>query len=226
MITSSGAEGINLENTRFVHVVEPYWNMVRVDQVVGRARRICSHKNLPEKLRTIKVFLYMSKFSDEQKFGQANIGIMNRDVSRLVKTARGAKLGETAITTDETLFEIAVLKDRLTKQLLKTVKESSVDCNIYDNSAEGLVCHTYGYTTSNEFGTFPSYEDDKYVREGTDIVNRTVRIEPLVINGKKYAYNPDTSEAYDYNKYKKLKKIVVLGTVSYINDKPVLRIRE
>ena len=47
MITSSGAEGINLRNTRFVHVVEPYWHMVRVEQVVGRARRICSHQDLP-----------------------------------------------------------------------------------------------------------------------------------------------------------------------------------
>ena len=26
MITSSGAEGINLKNTRFVHIVEPYWH--------------------------------------------------------------------------------------------------------------------------------------------------------------------------------------------------------
>jgi len=38
MITSSGAEGINLRNTRFVHIVEPYWHMVRPEQVVGRAR--------------------------------------------------------------------------------------------------------------------------------------------------------------------------------------------
>ena len=36
MITSSGAEGINLRNTRFVHIVEPYWHNVSVEQVVGR----------------------------------------------------------------------------------------------------------------------------------------------------------------------------------------------
>ena len=44
MITSSGAEGINLRNTRFVHIVEPYWNMVRMEQVIGRARRICTRR--------------------------------------------------------------------------------------------------------------------------------------------------------------------------------------
>jgi hypothetical protein len=222
MITSSGAEGINLENTRFVHIVEPYWHMVRIDQVVGRARRICSHKNLPEKLRTIKVFLYMSKFSDKQKFSGENVGIMNRDTSRLMKVAPGAKMGETAITTDESLFEIAVLKDRLTKQLLKSVKESSVDCEVYDNTKEGLVCYTYGRATSNEFGAFPSYAEDRYVREGTDVEKRTVAIEKVVIKGKNYAHNTETDELYDYAVYKKSGKPVPVGRMGIMNGKPVV----
>jgi hypothetical protein len=221
MITSSGAEGINLENTRFVHIVEPYWHMVRIDQVVGRARRICSHKNLPEDLRTIQVFLYMSKFSESQKTDGQNVGIMNRDTSRLIKAPRGAKLGATAITTDETLFEIAIIKDRLTKQLLRSVKESSIDCSVYDNSKEGLVCYTYGHATSNEFGAFPSYEDDRAVREGTDVRERTVKIEPLLIGKKKYAHNTETDELYDYNKYKKEKQVVIVGKVEFLNGKPV-----
>jgi hypothetical protein len=221
MITSSGAEGINLENTRFVHVVEPYWHMVRVDQVVGRARRICSHKNLPEPLRTIKVFLYMSKFSDKQKFNRDNVGIMNRDTSRLVTAKKGAKTGETAITTDEVLYEIAVIKDRLTKQLLKSVKESSVDCNVYDNSKEGLVCYTYGYSTSNEFGSYPSYGEDKNVREGTDLELRRAQVKELVVEGKKYAHNIETDELYDLASYKlKPPKVVLLGKVAFVKDKP------
>jgi len=224
MITSSGAEGINLENTRFVHIVEPYWHMVRVDQVVGRARRICSHKNLPEALRTIKVFLYMSKFSDKQKYSGESVAIMVRDVSRLRGNKKGAKTGEFSITTDESLFEIAVLKDRLTKQLLKSVKESSVDCSIYDNSKEGLVCYTHGHSTSNEFGAFPSYEEDRYVREGTDVEQRKVEITQVVISGKKYAYNTETGQLYDYAKYKDKtnKQVVVVGRLGYVKDKPVL----
>lgn len=220
MITSSGAEGINLENTRFVHIVEPYWHMVRIDQVVGRARRICSHKNLPEPLRTIKVFLYMCKFSDKQKFSGENVGIMNRDTSRLKTAKRNAKTGETSITTDESLFEIAVIKDRLSMQLLQSVKESSVDCNTYDNSKEGLVCYTYGQTTSNEFGAFPSYSEDRYVREGTDIQKKTVKIVPLVIDGKKYAHNTETDELYNYAAYKKSNTVVNVGHVKYVDGVP------
>ena len=37
MITSSGSEGINLRNTRYVHIMEPYWHPVRTEQVIGRA---------------------------------------------------------------------------------------------------------------------------------------------------------------------------------------------
>ena len=59
MITSSGSEGINLRNTRFVHIMEPYWHPVRTEQVIGRARRICSHKNLPIALQTVEVFIYL-----------------------------------------------------------------------------------------------------------------------------------------------------------------------
>ena len=223
MITSSGAEGINLENTRFVHIVEPYWHMVRIDQVVGRARRICSHKNLPEELRTIKVFLYMSKFSDKQKTDGKNVGIMINDVSRINTPPAGAKTGEYAITTDETLFEIAVIKDRLTKQLLKTVKESSVDCNIYDNSKEGLVCYSYGVAKSKEFGTFPTYEEDRYVREGTDVATKVVEIKAITIDGKKYARNMETDELYDYDTYKKSKKAVLVGKVVMVNGKANFR---
>lgn len=222
MITSSGAEGINLENTRFVHIVEPYWHMVRVDQVVGRARRICSHKNLPEELRTIKVFLYMSKFSDKQKFSGENIKIMDADVSRIKKTPSGSKLGTLAITTDETLFEIAVIKDRLTKQLLKSVKESSVDCNVYDNSKEGLVCHTYGHATSNEFGAFPSYAEDQFVREGADVVLVNVKPKKIVINQVNYAHNPETDELYNYKEYKENKRVVLEGRLEMVNGKPTI----
>ena len=66
MISSSGSEGINLKNTRYVHVVEPYWHPVRMEQVIGRARRICSHKDLDEQYQTVEVFVYLMTFTREQ----------------------------------------------------------------------------------------------------------------------------------------------------------------
>jgi hypothetical protein len=203
MITSSGAEGINLENTRYVHIVEPYWHMVRVDQVVGRARRICSHKNLPQELRTIQVFLYMSTFTDEQRRSDQNKGIMNHDRRRVIEEQDKNKQeqGAHSITTDESLFEIAVMKNNLTGQILRAVKETSVDCTLHDGAKEGLVCYNYGYTTTNEFGAFPKYEEDFAVIEGADQKKQNAQIVAKLIQGTKYAYNPVTQQVYDYAKY-------------------------
>ncbi len=69
LTTQSGSEGISLHNVRQVHVMEPYWNNVRIDQVVGRARRIKSHIYLPERHRNVTIFKYIIQFTDEQLEG-------------------------------------------------------------------------------------------------------------------------------------------------------------
>ena len=166
MITKSGSEGIDLKNTRFVHIIEPYWNIIRLEQVVGRDRRICSHQDLPEEFRTVQVFLYLSTFSDQQVSNtDKNKELLNNDVSKLDK--------KTPITTDENLFEISRIKDRLNKQILKSIKETSIDCSLYTNN-EDLVCFNFGKITSNQFGSLPSIEEDEQTKdEGKK--NRPVR---------------------------------------------------
>ena len=69
MITSSGAEGIDLKNVRYVHIVEPYWHPVRKEQVIGRAVRINSHADLLPEFRSVKVFMYLMTFSEKQLLG-------------------------------------------------------------------------------------------------------------------------------------------------------------
>ena len=56
MITKAGAEGINLRNVRYVHVMEPYWHMVRVEQVIGRARASAATRTFPRSTATCASF--------------------------------------------------------------------------------------------------------------------------------------------------------------------------
>jgi hypothetical protein len=202
MITSSGAEGINLRNTRFVHIIEPYWHMVRVDQVVGRARRICSHQDLPEDKRTVKVFLYVSTFTEAQKTDEKNIELRIRDVSRLDK--------KTPVTTDESLYEIASVKQRINNQILRAVKESAVDCNIYsvlskkdDPNSEKLVCYGFGKVESNQFSSYPTLERDQSEKSGLDIKRVEWTATKVSIGGVDYALNQRTNELYDYASYQR-----------------------
>jgi len=199
MITSSGAEGINLQNTRFVHVIEPYWNMVRVDQVVGRALRICSHKFLPEDMRTVKVFIYISVLSQEQKEKGKNQELFIQDVSKIDK--------KTPFTTDETLFEISNIKDRTNRQILNAVKESAIDCSIYNTSdKESLVCYNFGKVQSNDFSSHPVLEKD-VDRPIEQVKKVKLRIVDIYDNGKKYALNPKTGEVFSWESYEDYKNM-------------------
>ena len=58
IISPSTTEGVNLMNVRQVHVLEQHWNYVRIKQVIGRAIRQCSHKDLPLNDRNVKIFNY------------------------------------------------------------------------------------------------------------------------------------------------------------------------
>ena len=56
LISSAGAEGLDLKGTRSVILLEPYWNDSRVQQVIGRAVRYGSHSALPKDERKVEVF--------------------------------------------------------------------------------------------------------------------------------------------------------------------------
>lgn len=58
LLTQIAAEGLSLYNIREVHVLEPWFHMNRLDQVIGRAIRTCSHKSLPLQKRNVTVFLH------------------------------------------------------------------------------------------------------------------------------------------------------------------------
>jgi ribA/ribD-fused uncharacterized protein len=70
-ITSAGAEGLSLKCVRGVHIMEPYWNSVRTQQVKGRAVRICSHMDLPKDQQNVSIYTYCSIIPEEALLAQA-----------------------------------------------------------------------------------------------------------------------------------------------------------
>jgi hypothetical protein len=55
ILTDAGSEGLNLPDTRQVHVMEPQFNRSRVEQIIARAIRKDSHARLPPEERTVTV---------------------------------------------------------------------------------------------------------------------------------------------------------------------------
>ena len=196
MITASGAEGISLRNTRYVHVVEPYWHPVRMEQVIGRARRICSHEDLPVELRTVDVFLYLMTFSEEQLTSDESIELRLKDKG---------KLTERPLTSDEALFEISNIKSDINGNLLTAIKESSMDCSLHSkaDSKEPIVCYSFGRPSEDKFAYYPALErEEKDVVAKINIEKITWKAKEVTISGKKYAYRKETGEVYDLDSYK------------------------
>ena len=63
VVSAAGAEGISLMNVTTVHLMEPYWLPGRMDQVIGRARRICSHTTIED---GVTPHLYLMKDSTDE----------------------------------------------------------------------------------------------------------------------------------------------------------------
>ena len=99
IISMTGSEGIDFKNLRQVHILEPWYNLSLIEQIIGRAVRTCSHKQLPFKNRNVEIFLYGTIMTDTEE--------------------------EAA---DLYIYRLAELKAVQIGRVSRILKESSVDC--------------------------------------------------------------------------------------------------
>jgi hypothetical protein len=129
-ITQSGAEGISLKNVRRVLLVEPFWNNVRIEQVIGRAIRSCSHEALPKKDRNVQVFSYIMKLTQKQVQSDFNI-----------------ERNDKGFSTDEHILTTAEKKKFIINKFLNMLKAASFDCIIHSKQNKPLLgdfkCYTW-----------------------------------------------------------------------------------
>ena len=99
LISMTGSEGIDYKNLRQVHILEPWYNLSLIEQIIGRAVRTCSHKLLPFKQRNVEIFLYGTLFDN------------NDDEA-----------------VDLYIYRLAEMKAVQIGRVSRILKESSVDC--------------------------------------------------------------------------------------------------
>ena len=222
MITASGAEGISLKNTRFVHIMEPYWHPVRTEQVIGRARRICSHEGLEDNLQNVKVMLYLMKFSQSQILAASN-QLKRYDVSKFDRENRNP------MSTDENLYELSRRKQSIHKQLLKCIKETAIDCAIQykSESGENLECYSFsGESDPNVYSYKPKLSEEEVDRkiQKANLKEVIFKAKRYTADGKDYAMkmNDDGKPSgllYDMDMYQQAKnnpniKLFPIGKVT------------
>jgi len=147
--TANIAEGISLFNVRLVQIMEPHWNMVRINQVVGRARRICSHRNLPRKHWNFQVYLYISIIPEEFKH----------------------RFEGDTISTDEVVYKVALRKETVKNKFIHLIREASVDCQLNATHNQNLAqrppvhCLTFPSEDARAYTYFPNIKKDPLTAE-------------------------------------------------------------
>jgi len=64
--SSVASEGLDFKNIRSIHILEPWHNINKLEQVIGRGIRNCSHKKLDECDRNVTIYLHTSTVPERE----------------------------------------------------------------------------------------------------------------------------------------------------------------
>ena len=101
LISKAGSEGIDLKYIRQVHILDPWYNMNRIEQIIGRAVRNNSHKDLPFEQRNVEIYMYGT--------------IIDKNIEE---------------AADLYVYRVAEYKALQIGKVTRLLKETSVDCII------------------------------------------------------------------------------------------------
>ena len=97
-------EGVTLKNVRETHIIDSFYNIPKMEQVIGRAIRMCVHKDsINDNNKFPKVYIY-----------RYVVAINDRDKNEL--------------SVDETLYQKAEIKYLTVKEIERALKEIALDC--------------------------------------------------------------------------------------------------
>jgi len=92
IISKAGAEGLDFKNIRQVHILEPWFNLNRIEQVIGRGVRNCSHKALPFIKRNVEIYLYGTLLSGRNPEESGDMYIYRKAYDKAIQIGRVSRL--------------------------------------------------------------------------------------------------------------------------------------
>jgi len=209
LISAAGAEGLDLKNVRGIHVISPYFNMSRIDQVIARAVRYKSHVMLPIKDRNVRAFVYLSVIPGSEnklKEQKESLIVSKKKTTTKKKSSKKKKKGgfkkitkpeDEEISTDEWLWLKAKRNAYLNDQFLTAIIESAIDCemNMEGKSQEitsKFTCQSCAPTNGLLFRK-SIYEDVTLANPCVLAQDEGVVAKEIEYDGKKYYYVEDDS---------------------------------
>ena len=163
LISKAGSEGIDLKFIRQVHILEPWYNMNRVEQIIGRAVRNFSHKDLPFEKRNVEIFMYATILENKEN-ESADIYIYRIAEQKAVQIGKVSRiLKETSvdciINHEQTNFTREVMSNVLKEPITQILSSGKV----IEDFKIGDVPYTAAcdYMSTCEYNCYPNVPIEK-----------------------------------------------------------------
>lgn len=169
LLSSTGAEGLDLKNVRHIHIMEPYWNYGRIAQIKARGIRNDSHKDLPPEEKNVQTYIY------------------------LAVSPPGEVSTSEAKTTDEDLYDESVINQTEIESFVEALREVSIECML---NGEKL-CRVCAPTGQSLFSS-DAQRDLRAPDPCSQVREEQVKASEITVDGVKYYYKEDPKSIYDY----------------------------
>ena len=125
--TRSVMEGVSFKNVKQVHITEPWWNESRIEQILARASRYCSHSSLPENEQYVDIYRHYSVFPTAP-------GTRDEDVAAALGEIGNADWqGLSTYGIDQKMLISSLKKYSINNELELVLKSSAIDSEINKN---------------------------------------------------------------------------------------------
>jgi hypothetical protein len=133
LVSKAGSEGIDLKFIRQVHILEPWYNMNRIEQIIGRAVRNFSHKDLPFEKRNVEIFMY-GTILENNKEEAADLYVYRVAEYKAIQIGKVSRvLKETSvdciINHDQTNFTQEVMSETIDEKITQILSNGEVISN-------------------------------------------------------------------------------------------------
>lgn len=120
LISKAGSEGLDFKCIRQIHILEPWYNMNRIEQIIGRGVRNLSHCALPFEERNVEIYMYSSLLKENKDQEAADVYIY-----RLAKK-KAEKIGKVTRLMKESAVDciLHIGQKNFTQEKLQTIAEN------------------------------------------------------------------------------------------------------
>jgi hypothetical protein len=116
LISQAAAEGLDFKNIRQVHILSPWYNLNRIEQIIGRGVRNLSHCDLPFEKRNVEIYLHSTTPKNDEEPADLYLyryaetkAIQIGEITRLMKEVAVdciLNISQTNLTVDKLLENI------------------------------------------------------------------------------------------------------------------------